>query len=128
MSREIKFRAWDKLGEADSYDIFNLAELMSGKWQYSRYENWGQYTGLKDKNGKEIFEGDIVKDTYYTSIIRFGIADVEDNEMYSSNIVCGFYKEDIKTGEERHMDHIESSEVIGNIWENPDLLKGEPNE
>ena len=51
--REIKFRAWDKLTQRMIYRVFNTRNdedyiLM-------------QYTGLKDKNGKEIYEGDIIK-------------------------------------------------------------------
>jgi len=66
-----------------------------------------QFTGLFDKNGKQIFEGDIIKNEYNEmSDVRF------DNGRF-------YYNKGINWGE---IDS-ESVEVIGNIWENPELVK-----
>ena len=83
----------------------------------------GQYTGLKDKNGKEIYEGDVVTACWYdyeepnhdmTGVVEFTqgwmaywIADYENKEFSEIN-GCGYYSWTI--------------EVIGNIYENPELL------
>lgn len=74
-------------------------------------ETVGQYTGLTDKNGTKIFEGDIVKGTF------FGFPFTVEDYVFS--IV---WQEDV-TG--YRANYFENVEVIGNIHDNPELLKGD---
>ena len=77
-----------------------------------------QFTDLKDKNGKEIYEGDIVKEENETGIFIYTI----EWEKYD----CCFFPKalNFKTGIEQSMSSIYTElEVIGNIYENPELLK-----
>ena len=117
--REIKFRAWD--GKELSYSHKDL-----GNWflEHDDMKELMQFTGLKDKNGKEIYEGDILKFNLYYTIVRNGIVDISDNEDYGSNRISGFYLETYE-GRYVHMDsyYLDDTEVIGNIYENPELLK-----
>ena len=82
-------------------------------------ETIGQYTGLKDKNGKKIFEGDIVKDDYCIYEV------VYDGNGYYIEVVkllkeCGTQK-----GILYDLSDYKDLEVIGNIYDNPELLKEE---
>ena len=86
-------------------------------------ETVGQYTGLTDKNGKKIFEGDIVM--YYE---KKGIVTANVSNCGCCHSVYGFSVCDCD-GRPESLILIEDSEVIGNIYDNPELLKeGEDNE
>jgi uncharacterized phage protein (TIGR01671 family) len=78
-------------------------------------ETVGQYTGLNDKNNVKIFEGDILK-------FRSGIYSVEWDNEHSK-----FLQRDGQFSRELHI-WIAKSEIVGNIHDNPELLKGEENE
>ena len=93
-------------------------------------ETVGQYTGLTDKNGKKIFEGDIVKADDYIFVVKFGkCGGVANAENYG---YMGFYFEafsestklSAKYGLRDDICYFEDIEVIGNIHDNPELLKG----
>ena len=131
MNREIKFRCWDKEGnnysgwkpqmiypETFSEQVETPNCQFPHPYKTSRYE-FMQYTGLKDKNGKEIYEGDICR------LVPF-----EDNK-HSEHMIgdrqvvwidyhaCFYFADWVPL----HWGGFESIEIIGNIYENPELLK-----
>ena len=119
MNREIKFRVWNGI---------KVCKVISIDFNYDFYEDghshihditnettFLQYTGLKDKNGVEIYERDIVTSDYGLGNnnlnIDCEIVEWEDFYNYKAN---GMISENI--------------EVIGNIYENPELLEEIENE
>lgn len=158
MNRVIKFRAWDKK-EKVMRSVDELMNLWSQYSDEDEKKNPGikkiphvttvhqayrgddlklvvgqdcdlmQFTGLVDKNGKEIFEGDIVSNGYDTKEVVFGKIGYDG----SWNGLTGFLYRDSEReyyGEtflELNYYHEPSKfYVIGNIYENPDLQKGSP--
>ena len=92
----------------------------------------GQYTGLTDKNGKRIFEGDIIK-THYANTPR---ADFIEQVVFHNGRFCGMYEHDkmkmwasladgIKHIPQDKTVYMEWCEVIGNIHDNPELITKE---
>ncbi len=123
MNREIKFRIWLFIDKAFHYfDIYEgyPSGIAGGVGEPQ------QYTGLKDKNGKEIYEGDIVKlsDEWLKKSRGFGIFGPYGNiwRRFDGTWICSYnhlYSESCDP-----LAHIyPPAEVIGNIHENPELLK-----
>lgn len=121
--REIKFRAWDKISETMYHGIHNLDRCNEYLNRPNEYISL-QYTGLKDKNGKEIYEGDMIKATkanpYWYSFSRY--------KGIGGNYVMEFWEGSFTfmRGQCIAQDTIEfmGIEIIGNIYENSELLKG----
>jgi len=127
--REIKFRAWSK-AEGAFIAGFNMVNFhsyfnkgvephifrYSNEWKLSDIELM-QYTGLKDKNGKEIYEGDIVLQVDEIS----GEVDQLAPVVRNSNVNwswSSFGNIDSALDVEYHP----STEIIGNIYENPEMI------
>ena len=123
--REIKFRMWDKYLNAYSKNSMDIAYLSDKKYGIQTGDRYilEQFTGLHDKNGKEIYEGDIVK---YEADKESGIAIIE---YWPGSFIFNWIKQ--TTPSPSIIDsafyfgcHSEL-EVIGNIHENPELRKQE---
>jgi len=127
LSREIKFRAWDKknnewanLNQLSDWGSCELSAVIGmGNEQYpyqtfraesdDKYELM-QYTGLHDKNGKEIYEGDIVRYMSVDGVISKAV-------VYEPEIASFV----IKFGNNNHYIG-KFMKIIGNIYETPELL------
>lgn len=117
--REIKFRAfivgkdtnWMAV-QGNSGDIDTPAKFLA---LYGDHEIM-QYTGLKDMNGVEIYEGDIVKHYYiYPDGKKCSVYPIEWGKIGYSDKGIGWILDP---------EDVERIEVIGNIYENPELLQG----
>ena len=112
--REIKFRAWDKKEEKMIFNFQNRAEFsvvtvlgVIGDSQQILM----QYTGLKDNNDKEIYEGDMV---LFNKGLEGGFVKTikwDFQALHNLKTQINYYSQDC------------TAEVIGNIYENPELVK-----
>jgi uncharacterized phage protein (TIGR01671 family) len=127
MNREIKFRAWDGGTKhmTKGKPLKESCEIARDQpdWYWDDSVVIIQYTGLKDKNGKEIYEGDVLRDRIsgVVWVVKFGLNKkagyigwyVENEEIERTSTIAGDYGADQNS----------YVEVIGNIYENPELLK-----
>ena len=146
--REIKFRAWDREYEKMTYFddedyeykpplVFRLVQVFKKDDNYDDYEDFEynditdkveimQYTGLHDENGKEIYEGDIIEFSYdmfvgnFDTFVAKGKVVFEEGAFY----VEAFENERTTEGEAYllYSINLDTIEVIGNIYENKELL------
>lgn len=122
-----KYRAWDKTDK----EMYLVDEI---NFNRGEFESIGdgitflrgadevvlmQSTGLKDKNGKEIFEGDVVTNGWKRQVVTFGTQEVEE-DFGSIRIYRGF---NLYLGGGYPNAIMSEFEVVGNIYENPDLLE-----
>ncbi|GAV24782.1 hypothetical protein ciss_07150 [Carboxydothermus islandicus] len=116
--REFKFRAWDKVN-GRMYDVEfigkNVIKLKEAEWENRDDFIVMQYTGLKDSEGREIYEGDVIETQRIKGVVKwdnfFGcwqVINKTDRSMLTNIDVI-------------------RSEVLGNIYENPELLGGNDN-
>lgn len=139
--REFKFRAWDR----DKKRFWTQKEMNETGGFYYSYGltpdeddfDLMQYTGLKDKNGKEIYERDIVHkiswyanermgkdwevtgDVYYKKGIYFVRCSVFEGDQWNGGLVHKKLAEVVSDFEPEEF----SCEIIGNIYENPELME-----
>jgi uncharacterized phage protein (TIGR01671 family) len=130
MNRQLKFRVWDKLAERMIYPHNDNQQHfiidLNGRFHNLQNGSGGddyviqQYTGLTDKNGKEIYEGDIVQYNQNSSYDNMDfIAKWSDDKL-------GFIFQS-NSGEQLvnqtpHLNRFKHLEVVGNIFEHSELL------
>ena len=119
--REIKFRAWD--GKAKDWHTFEITDNLFESQQAISFgllggqvESlvWQQYTGLKDRNGVEIYEGDIITQDGYAQHVQWSDMGAWWALVNIPNVHSGNHLSALDFDE---------CEVIGNIYENPELLE-----
>ena len=135
--QDIKFRVWngEQMVSPDYIDRMGHAHWKEDSIPTSSNEV-EQYTGLKDKNGKDICEGDILRYNYHVAEYDNDSTDfygevIRDNRILNighesdETLMVGFILRAIDRGEYWYavMPHIKDVEIIGNVHENPELLK-----
>ena len=131
--RELKFRAWDKNGKRflNGFYLYTgscVGNAEIGVWNNAEtdivFDDYpqlilSQYTGLKDKNGKEIYEGDMLSVNGRNSGLPVVV-------IYEDGAFMGAYTDSTFKYPLNSVElHLQKTEVIGNVYENPELLTPE---
>jgi len=126
MSREIKHRGWFQCITGKEYWVYGcLVKQTNGNWEITNdqtswtVDNVGQFTGIVDVVGKEIYEGDVVNDddlgngiVIFQSGCFFMMYDADTNMEFLG----------LKTDKFGRLQEKRIVEILGNIYENPELL------
>ncbi|CWF18208.1 YopX protein [Streptococcus pneumoniae] len=131
----LKYRAWDswrkRMSVVDRIYIdtegVRLYDDFGEYWRDFRDIKLMQSTGLTDKNGKEIFDGDIVRTTRFLGRADEigGFYEYEKDYVGVVKVLEGSWVIDTGSVAVRLWSEIDESEVLGNIYENPELLEDE---
>ena len=105
--REIKFRVWDSISKAFHY----WGNIQNNNFNDFDLEHYTllQFTGLKDINGRDIYEGDVCKYKNYKGVVSYEFRGYQCKPKNHNGLDVLSYREDL-------------IEVIGNIYQNPELL------
>jgi uncharacterized phage protein (TIGR01671 family) len=125
--REIKFRAYEEETKKMFYNLDYVTG--SGKGAFCGRPLVRpiimQYTGIKDRNGVEIYEGDVVKFCDFSSPleVKFGEYQTVNGYLKYNEKHIGFFFESHKSGFMYSVFDGNEAEIVGNIYENPELLE-----
>lgn len=119
-----KFRVWHHDSEIEEFEL-NDTLMNDYITAYTDEIELMQSTGLRDKNGKEIFEGDIVRTTRFLGRADEigGFYEYEKDYVGVVKVLEGSWVIDTGSVAVRLWSEIDESEVLGNIYENPELLE-----
>ena len=124
MNREIKFRAWDEKHKLMVWNPrLDVTAHPDGSVDYrAGTKTLMQYTGLKDKNGKEIYEGDVLRLGEFEVGDGKNIGEVKyfGDDGYPAFDIQG---NDMETNALSYLIADGEVEIIGNIYENPNLIR-----
>lgn len=116
-TREIKFRAWDKF--AKKFTVLGYAIDGNGKFVVHPEIIINQFTGVCDKNGNEIYEGDILLTYADTGTRTIAVVIFEEGAFQYQ------YKTKPQAPDKYRFDHhnMAAHKIIGNIYQNPELCE-----